>query len=167
LRKKHYRRGVWAREALPAGEAARQLSRFLVRYPGHSTTTASGNEFRVAQLVAHNASFDGPFLKAWYERLGLFLPARYQVLCTLQLANWYFAENPTLPQPRSYQLAELCNFFGVPFHAADAHDALGDVTATLLLYRAIQEAKSRRQALLTTAVSHSTKSTVPSVESDR
>lgn len=137
LRKNHYSRALWSREAIEAGDAARRFAAFLVKYASHAIATAPGAEFSVAQLVAHNAAFDGPFLQAWYERLGLFLPARFQVLCTMQRAMWHFAEHPLEVPPANYKLARLCEHLRVPFHAARAHDALGDVTATFVLYQAL------------------------------
>jgi DNA polymerase III epsilon subunit-like protein len=100
-------------------------------------TSAKGDVYFVAQLAAHNAAFDGPFLQSWYERLGVFLPARRQVLCTMQRAIWYFTENPATVPPKDFKLATLCEYFGVPFHAAAAHEALADVTATVALCKAI------------------------------
>lgn len=137
LRKNHYSRGVWARDAVESGEAAQRFAKFLARHATWPSISSSGKPFHLAQLVAHNATFDGPFLQAWYERLKLFLPARFQVLCTLQRAQWFFAEHPGLARPSSFKLAALCEYFRVPFHAANAHEALGDVTATFLLYRAL------------------------------
>lgn len=144
LRKNHYSRAAWEATALPPREAALALAQFLRRH----TKSPSANHLQVrglAQLVAHNAAFDGPFLHTWYERLGLFCPAKYQVLCTLQRAQWYFTEQPVLPRPRNFQLATLCQYFRVPFHAADAHEALGDVTATVGLYRALRASTSAVQ----------------------
>jgi DNA polymerase III epsilon subunit-like protein len=141
LRKNNYQRGLWAREALEPREAARLLAAFLKTHAQTAALTQRGKELSLAQLAAHNAAFDGPFLKAWYERLGVFLPARYQVLCTLQRAKWHFAERPYLRAPENFKLATLCDYYRVPFHAADAHDALGDVTATFLLYRALANAE--------------------------
>jgi hypothetical protein len=63
----------------------------LRRHASVSTLSAKGERYEVAQLVAHNAPFDGPFLSEWYERLRTYLPARRQLLCTLQLALWHFA----------------------------------------------------------------------------
>ena len=139
LRKNHYSRGQWANEAVEPREAAHCFAAFLKRYAGASVIASNGSTYRVAQLVAHNAEFDGPFLQAWYERLGIFLPARFQVLCTLQRAQWFFTENSSLRRPKNLQLSTLCEYFDVPFHAAKAHEALGDVTATYLLYRAISK----------------------------
>jgi DNA polymerase III epsilon subunit-like protein len=50
---------------------------------------------------------------------------------------WLFHEHPNEPRPIDFKLATLCHHFGVPFHAASAHDALGDVTVTVALYRAM------------------------------
>ena len=141
LRKNHYSRGLWALEAHSDRAAAFGLATFFKRHATCPMQSANGKEYRVAQLVAHNAAFDGPFLQAWYERLGLYVPARRQLLCTLQRAMWYFTEQPHLMRPRDFKLATLCQHFGVAFHAASAHDALADVSATVQLYRAMDAAR--------------------------
>jgi DNA polymerase III epsilon subunit-like protein len=150
LRKNHFTRGQWAKEAVPPAKAASDFAEFLRRYPGHNVISNSGEPYSVAQLVAHNAAFDGPFLQAWFERLGQFLPARYQVLCTMQRAQWHFTEHASIQPPTNFKLATLCEYFRVPFHAAKAHEALGDVTATLLLYRALRLADDHECAHETT-----------------
>jgi DNA polymerase III epsilon subunit-like protein len=137
LRKNHYSRGKWAKEAREPEVVAADFAAFLRRHATVPALAGNGDSYQVAQLVAHNANFDGEFLRAWYERLGIFLPARFQVLCTLQRALWLIAERPTLARPPNYKLATLCHYFGVPFHAASAHDALGDVSATVCLYQAL------------------------------
>lgn len=142
LRKNHYRRGIWVREALEPDDAARKFAQFLRRHTSVTMLGSDGKPYQVAQLVAHNAHFDGEFLQSWYARLYEYLPARYQVLCTLQRAQWFFQEHPDEPAPADFKLATLCHHFDVPFHAANAHDALGDVTATLALYRALRERPS-------------------------
>jgi DNA polymerase III epsilon subunit-like protein len=136
LRKNSYHPGVWAQVAREPKEVAKDFAQFLRRHASVSTLSAKGERYEVAQLVAHNAPFDGPFLIEWYERLRTYLPARRQLLCTLQLALWHFAMTGE-PPPANYQLATVCGHLGVPFHAAKAHDALGDVTATVQLYRAL------------------------------
>lgn len=136
LRKNSYHPGTWAQEAREPKEVAKELAQFLRRHATVSALSNKGERYEVAQLVAHNAAFDGPFLIEWYERLGVYLPAKRQLLCTLQLALWHFAMAAESP-PANYQLATLCAHFGVPFHAAKAHDALGDATATVQLYQAI------------------------------
>jgi DNA polymerase III epsilon subunit-like protein len=114
---------------------AYDFGRFLGR---HATAEVAGAKCRrmiVAQLVAHNAEFDGMFLRQWFERLGLFLPASYRVFCTLQRAMWLFHENRSLAPPPDFKLGTLCHYFGIPFPAHEAHDALVDVRATVELYR--------------------------------
>lgn len=137
LRKNHYHPGTWAREAQGPAEVAHAFGEFLRRHASVPMTSAKGQEYRVAQLAAHNSAFDGPFLQSWYERLGIYLPARRQVLCTMQRAIWYFTENPAIVPPKDFKLATLCAHFGVAFHAAAAHEALADVTATVTLYQAL------------------------------
>jgi DNA polymerase III epsilon subunit-like protein len=147
LRKNHYHPGVWAKEAQEEKRVARGFADFLRRHTSVSMTSAKGDAYFVAQLVAHNSAFDGSFLQAWYERTGVFLPARRQVLCTMQRAMWWFSEHPDLVPPKDYKLATLCHYFGVPFHAASAHEALADVSATVQLYKAlcVQEPRTARQ----------------------
>jgi DNA polymerase III epsilon subunit-like protein len=137
LRKNHYSRGTWAKEAREPEVVAVDFAAFLRRHATVPALAANGDSYEVAQLVAHNATFDGEFLRAWYERLGIYLPARFQVLCTLQRALWLFSEKTSLAPPPNYKLATLCHSFGVSFHAANAHEALADVSATVRLYEAL------------------------------
>ena len=146
LRKNHYKRGIWAKVALDPETAANKFAEFLRRHASVAMLGTDGEPYHLAQLVAHNAQFDAEFLQAWYERLYMYLPARYQVFCTLQRALWYFQEHSDETRPTDFKLATLCNHFGVPFHAANAHDALGDVTATVDLYRAISKRSARRRS---------------------
>jgi DNA polymerase III epsilon subunit-like protein len=139
LRKNHYRRGIWARVAVEPEEAGRDFADFLRRHATIPMIASDGSKFHVAQLAAHNASFDGEFLRTWYERRYMYLPARYHVLCTMQRAIWYFQEHANERPPRDFKLSTLCQYFGVPLHAASAHEALADVSATLALYRAMRE----------------------------
>lgn len=152
LRKNSYHPGIWATEAREPKAVAKEFAQFLRRHATVPALSSKGERYDVAQLVAHNAAFDGPFLIEWYERLGIYLPAKRQLLCTLQLALWRFATSGERP-PANYQLATLCAHFGVPFHAAKAHEALGDAAATVQLYRTLAPAivptgtlKSRRAA---------------------
>lgn len=139
LRKNSYHPGVWAKEAREPQEVAKEFAQFLRRHAAVEVVSSKGEAYRVAQLVAHHAAFDGSFLSEWFERLGVYLPAKRQLLCTLQLALWRFAISGERP-PANFQLATLCAHFGVPFHAAKAHDALGDVAATVQLFRALAPA---------------------------
>lgn len=145
LRKNHYRPGVWAQEAREAKLVAQDFSQFLRRHATWPVLSAQGKSYQIAQLVAHNAAFDAPFLTAWFDKLQVYLPARRLVLCTMQLAMWHFISSPSSP-PANYQLATLCEHFGVSFHAAAAHEALGDASATVRLFRAIARSRHLAQA---------------------
>src|SRR5258708_3146498 len=69
LRKNHYRRSLWATEAREPVEVAKHFAEFLRRHATVPMVSSDGKPYYVAQFVAHNASFDGAFLQAWYERL--------------------------------------------------------------------------------------------------
>ena len=139
LSKNSYSDLLWESEAIEPTAAARQLSAFLRRHATFDVIAHDGNTYRLAQLVAHNASFDGPFIQAWYRRLGQYCPARYQVLCTLQRAIWWFGENRFETPPTNFKLQTLCEYFGVILKDENAHDAMADVRATLELYRALRQ----------------------------
>ncbi|BBO34280.1 exonuclease domain-containing protein [Lacipirellula parvula] len=137
LRKNHYHPGLWANLAREPVMAAKDFASFLRKHATTPVVSAEGESFHVAQLAAHNAAFDGPFLTAWYDKLGLYLPARRQILCTLQMSLWHCAL-ANADSPTNYRLATLCQFFGIPFHAAEAHEALADALATVQLFQAIR-----------------------------
>lgn len=137
LRKNHYHPGVWANSAREPKQVARDFAAFLRRHASVPALSSQGESYKVAQLVAHNAAFDSPFLVSWYEKLGIYLPARRLVLCTLQFALWR-ALLGNSQSPPNFQLSTLCDHYGVPFHASKAHDALGDAIATVQLFRALQ-----------------------------
>src|SRR5438034_9630442 len=67
LRKNHYRRGLWAREAYEPAQVAKDFAKFLRRHASVPVLAADGSCYHLAQLAAHNASFDGAFLQSWYE----------------------------------------------------------------------------------------------------
>ena len=131
-----YDPAVWAKEAVEPGMAIGQLSAFLKRYADVQMTSKAGKPYSVAQLVGHNAaSFDGPFLQAFYKRHDAFLPASYRVMCTLQRAIWYWHEMSEVTPPPDYKLGTLCDCLGIRLD--NAHDALADVRATVALYKAL------------------------------
>lgn len=148
LRKVKYDPAQWAREGRTARQAAEEFAAFLKRHATVSMANPSGGRYHVAQLVAHNASFDFAFLRYWFDKLGLFLPGHYRMLCTLQRAIWLFQEEPTRRPPADFKLGTLCRYFGVRLTVAEAHDALNDVRATVKLYRAMtQPGRFRRKFL--------------------
>ncbi len=144
LRKAKYDPALWARQGHTARQTAENFAAFLKRHATVSMTNPSGGRYRVAQLVAHNATFDGAFLRHWFDRLGLFLPGHYRMLCTVQRAIWFFQEEPTRKPPVDFKLGTLCRYFGVRLTAAEAHDALNDVRATVKLYRAMTRSRRNR-----------------------
>lgn len=130
----HYDAERWKREGVDAKEAMERLSLMLKRHSVIPMKSQRGNQYLVAKLAGHNAAtFDGPFLFAWYKRAGEFLPADPRVLCTMQLAGWDAAFRD--PAPKSLKLADCCAHMGVEM--AKAHDALSDVRATVALARAL------------------------------
>ena len=143
-----YSKELWESEAVAAAAAAERFANFLRRHATVDMLSKNGKPYRLAQMVAHNGErFDGPFLEAWYSKLGLFCPARKMVLCTKQRALWFFDEDKSLTPPANFQLQTLCEYFGVPLRAEDAHDAFNDVRATVELYRAMTSStKSEQQA---------------------
>jgi DNA polymerase III epsilon subunit-like protein len=147
LRKNHYHPGTWSSYAMEPQAVACEFSTFLRRHASITKLSQKGELFQVAQLVAHNAQFDAAFLAAFYERLGAYLPANRIWLCTLQRALWFFTERSEAERPKDLKLATLCQYFGVPFHAASAHEALADVTATAALYRALLEASQGQRTM--------------------
>lgn len=139
LRKRHYSKSIWDKEAISEEDAGERFAAFLRRHATIDMLSADGRCYQVAQMVAHHASFDAPFLGAWFSRIGRFLPAHPRVLCTHQRALWMVHEDKTMTPPNDYQLRTLCQYFGVPFRAEDAHEALADVRATVALYRAMNQ----------------------------
>lgn len=137
LTRTRYSRATWAAEAQSATAVAREFGRFLRRHTVLHRAAANGRNYRVAQLAAHNAPFDGPFLKTWFERVGAYFPGHYRILCTMQRAQWLFQEHPEWRRPSDYKLGTLCKYFGVWLPPDQAHTALADVRATVEIYRRI------------------------------
>lgn len=145
LTAKRYCHQTWTAEARSATSIARSFATFLRRHTLPQVTTSSRCSYPMAQLVAHNASFDGPFLRAWFDRVGKFFPGDYRMLCTVQRALWLFHEHPNLRPPADFKLGTLCRYFGVALNPDETHTALADARATVELYR--------RMTLLATAES--------------
>lgn len=75
--------------------------------------------------VAHNLSFDAPFIAAEYERLGYAVPLdRTSGLCTMRLASRYLPSGPRT-------LEACCDCIGCRIESA--HAALDDARATASL----------------------------------
>lgn len=132
LEMNHYDRNVWTHEGHAESVVLAHFDSFLNR---HKSIEMIGKRtqrpYQVARLAGHNVqSFDMPRLKRMYgER---FLPAHPLTLDTLHLALWFFKDKP---QPPNYQQITLMDVLGIPF--PDAHDALADVRASILLAKAL------------------------------
>jgi len=93
-------------------------------------TSKAGHTYKVARLAGHNAAkFDMPRLTDAGKRHGVFIPAEWHVLDTIQLAMW--RAQITGKWPENLQLSTLCNYYGV--EVAGAHDALSDCRMTAAL----------------------------------
>ena len=145
---RHFNLHLWREEGRSPKAVAVDFARFMSRHASASIAGADGRQLIVAQLVAHNAEFDGVFLRKWFEDVGLFFPASYRIFCTLHRAMWYFHEDRSRLAPPDFKLGTLCRYFGVPFSPLEAHDALTDVRATLELYRRMSMLVAAQQAQL-------------------
>ncbi|MBU6376867.1 MAG: GIY-YIG nuclease family protein, partial [Bdellovibrionales bacterium] len=89
-------------------------------------------------FVAHNVFFDYNFIKHEFSELGYSFER--EKLCTVRLAR------QLLPGHKSYSLGELCKDLSIS--NADRHRALGDVQATLELFKILQQKSSGAELLL-------------------
>lgn len=84
-----------------------------------------GSLLRGRVPVAHNLSFDGPFVASEFERLGYMVPLTPTYgLCTMRLASRYLPAGPR-------SLAACCDCIGCRIESA--HAALADARATARL----------------------------------
>lgn len=137
LKINNYRPEVWAAEAVFSQQGACEFRDFLNRFRCiHMVSKRSGREYSVARLASHNASFDAPRLKRWFADLNIFLPSHPHVKCTYQRAVWSL-ERPGYRRPADYKLNTLLAHFGQAI-SGDAHDALRDVRACILISRILE-----------------------------
>ena len=100
---RRYDEMTWNREAKPLRQVAKEFGDFLREHASIPMTPVERQPYRVAQIVAHNAEFDGAMLRSWFDQMGLFFPGHYRMLCTVQRAIWLFRESRHLvsPDPRA------------------------------------------------------------------
>jgi hypothetical protein len=101
----------------------------------------AGKWYPVTRLAGHNITrFDMPILARHFSTCGLFLPAEYQGLDTLQGMIWAtdLYKNSVMPHELRLNLASCCEFMEVE-GPVRAHDALSDVDACIRLARAMGE----------------------------
>jgi len=127
----------WPTTALPPQEMARDFAGFLRNHATLSIKKRDGSGcFQAAELVAHNAErHDGPFLKAWFQRLGEYLPASPLQLCVKQRAMFLFREHRTLTHPGKFTLQRLADYFDIS--TKPNHSALVDARSLREVYQAI------------------------------
>jgi DNA polymerase III epsilon subunit-like protein len=133
LEMNHYDREVWVRDAAAEPVVVAQFDAFLNRHKSiQMVSKRTERPYNVARLAGYNVqSFDLPRLRKMYGE-GRFLPAHPLTLDVLHLALWYFKDKP---QPKNYQQTTIMEALGIPF--PDAHDALADVRASILLAKAL------------------------------
>lgn len=134
---------VWEKWSILKEDAAIKFAHFLREHAAVAKRSSSGNEYTVAKLAGHNAqSFDSPLVLNWFKKHGPgnekgkdpFFPALRLTLDTVQLADWFFWTNPSLPQPENLKLETLAEYFGL---SQPDHSALNDTRATVELARII------------------------------
>lgn len=140
LKMNHWDAAIWAEKAISPQAAITQFAKFLEAFKSiQMISKRTGKPYSVARLVGHNAAtFDGPRLQSLFSAYRTFLPADPRVRCTLQRAIWYFEEQGK-PAPVNYKLESLCSHFGISI--SETHDALADVRLTVLLAKAMREAR--------------------------
>jgi DNA polymerase III epsilon subunit-like protein len=147
LKVNQYDPEVWAREAVPGLQVAREFSRWLQPYREiwQVPKDPAKSRYRVARMIAHNAKFDIEFLRVFHRRFkdagygGTFLPADLRARCTMQRALWWADEHRIDPPPENFQVEGLCKYFGIRVKEGEAHDALNDVRLTIQIARKLVE----------------------------
>lgn len=135
LKINHYDPAVWAKEAQPEALVVARFSQFLNRHKSIEMISRAGRPYSVARLAGHNAAtFDGPRLKAMFQRHAQFLPAHPLVLDTCQRALWHAQETGFTHE--NFKLPTLCRDFGIPLKA---HEALADVRGCIALAKSLKD----------------------------
>jgi DNA polymerase-3 subunit epsilon len=91
---------------------------------GELAHEVSGRMGEADLLIAHNMTFDGPFIASELNRAGCAIP-RVPSLCTMEGGRWACADGK-LPK-----LGELCFALGVTYDTAKAHGAAYDVSVMM------------------------------------
>jgi len=129
----HYDREVWRREALAPKDAVARFGEFLGRHRSlERVSSRTGGTYRVAQSAGWNShGFDIDRLFHLFKMQNAFCPVDRMSLDVMHLAMWHLR----FPEERikSMRLTEVAAHLGI--HVELAHDALGDVLATLAIAR--------------------------------
>ena len=136
---------VWEKFSIPPADAAIKFAHFLREHATAEKRSSDGNEYTIAKLAGHNAqTFDSPMILNWFKKHGSrkdrvrdpFFPALRLTLDTVQLADWFFWNNPSLPQPENLKLETLADYFRL---SRPDHSALNDIRTTLELAKTISD----------------------------
>lgn len=127
----HYDREVWEREAIPLGEAMDKFHALCREFATvENIAKKTGRKWYSCQLAGFNTeSFDMPIIQRYWRERGIFFAATLWSLDVLQLARWRTIHRTDIINNK---LATLCEKFDIEHKA---HDALGDVLATVELAR--------------------------------
>jgi exonuclease I len=129
----HYDPAVWRREALEPKEAVARFGDFLGRHRSLERVSArTGGTYRVVQSAGWNShGFDIDRLFHLFKAHNAFCPVDRMSLDVMHLAMWHLR----FPEERikSMKLTEVAAHLGITIDVA--HDALGDVAATLAVAR--------------------------------
>lgn len=138
LQMNSYNEAEWAREAIPPKTAYADFGAFMSEHASvEMTSKRTGRPYRVCRLAGHNAArFDAPRLQDAFKAHGLFLPASYHVLDTIQLAMWCL--HLSMAEVEGLKLGDLCKRLGIPVEGA--HDALADCRMAIAVARRLSKA---------------------------
>lgn len=127
----HYDHDVWAKHAIPLGEAMDEFHAFCSEHKTVANIAKkTGRTWYSCQLAGFNTEgFDMPILQRYWRERGIFFIGTLYSLDVLQLARWRTLHRTDLVNNK---LTTLCEKFGIDHKA---HDALGDVLATVELAR--------------------------------
>lgn len=135
LKVQAYDKDLWHETAFHPKDVAEEFAEWLHLFRCFPRISKkNGSVFLTTPMAGHNASkFDGPFLHSWYKRLGLFCPADFLMVDTLQLVISHFVTRPQ-ERPDDYKLLSCCQKFGIDLKPEDCHNAISDVEATVHLW---------------------------------
>lgn len=128
----------WA-GAKPVPQVLRDFDLWLSPH-GTQRRSKKGGLYVAAVMGAYNASFDATFLRASADRAGVWLHLATWTGGYLDVLQWAMVRDLQAGRAGgelSYKLANVCERFGAPFNADDAHDALVDTRGLINLARAL------------------------------
>lgn len=136
LRKNSFDPAIWQRDAVMPGVAVRKISDFLSEHASIPVISKrTGKPWKSCRLAAYNGqTFDYPFLRSLFGTT--FCPGSPQILDVYALVMWW-ARTLGDDRPENLRLETVAPFLGVAH--GQAHDALGDVRATIGVAQVLME----------------------------